>query len=657
MISQFALLLLSLFAGIAAVAPARAASVVNLCARADQAGAGTNLDTALNAGGQITFSCPAGSSIVIDQPADLLLPVTIDGNGTMTLQVNATDIAFIAEGTRLQLSNLGVTCGPGALNNGLIFGDGVLGLDHVTITNCARLFHVWESAITVETATLQNSALGLLNLGAPQSPIRGIDPVPFIPSSVSLRHITATGLALGAPHFLHFRSNQLTVADVTLKQAGQSIFAFASAGITGLSVSGAQASGTKDSAEDSDEPDGASGGALSLFCLHGTPCKATVAQSAFSGNSAAIGGGAIYAQSVNLSITDTQFNGNTAQGYGGALYYEYGTDVTLQPGLQLARTTFKANTAQAGGALGFFGATAANPVVARAVAFLENRASVSGGAISGVGTIEVVRGDLLGNSAAEGGGVSSDGSTFSLIADSVVGNNTTTSGDGALDGAYRLINASIVGNKGGGIGSGVTVAANTLFTGNEPFNCKAAVTDQSHNLQFGRADCGAGMAQGNPLLNAQFAPSRSGPAADAADPHVCAAAPVDGIDLYGSARDPSGCSIGAVEARPAPPPTADPSAQTGFRLIEVLGLATLLYLLTALALLLIGKNAAGRRALRYALTAIALFCVALLAWWLMRGSPAVALVGDLVWPCLLLFAIGCWRIARNARKTKANAHS
>ena len=69
-------------------AVAQAITVVTLCNSDNQTGAGTNLNTALAAGGLIRFNCPAGSAIHVTSPKEIRSDTIIDGlngNAPITL--------------------------------------------------------------------------------------------------------------------------------------------------------------------------------------------------------------------------------------------------------------------------------------------------------------------------------------------------------------------------------------------------------------------------------------------------------------------------------------------------------------------------------------------------------------------------------------------
>ncbi len=94
---------------LAAATPASAQSVVTLCAQDNQAGAGTNLDAALAAGGGIAFNCPAGSAILITSQKLVTVPTRINGmnRGQAIRLVNAIPFAAPAIPVMIQVMPAG----------------------------------------------------------------------------------------------------------------------------------------------------------------------------------------------------------------------------------------------------------------------------------------------------------------------------------------------------------------------------------------------------------------------------------------------------------------------------------------------------------------------------------------------------------------------
>ncbi|MHC4675157.1 MAG: S8 family serine peptidase [Planctomycetota bacterium] len=124
--------------------------------------------------------------------------------------------------------------------------------------------------------------------------------------------------------------------------------------------------------------------------------KSTLINCTFSGNSAYVGAGIHNPSESDLKLIDCTFIGNTATDEGGAIFHG---DLTL------TNCTFRANSAEYGGALDCFGATLTN------CTFTGNSAYYLGGGMYGTGTL--INCTFSGNSAERnGGGMKSFNSTL-----------------------------------------------------------------------------------------------------------------------------------------------------------------------------------------------------------------------------------------------------
>jgi len=199
------------------------------------------------------------------------------------------------------------------------------------------------------------------------------------------------------------------------------------------------------------------------------------------------------------------------------------------------------------------------------------------------------------------GGSGSGGGIWgaATISNSTIANNTAAGGQGALDcssaggngtggglepsGPVTLVNTTVAGNvthggsgtngapAGTGTGGGIHVSAsasatNTVIAANSATtagpDCDGTVTSGGHNLISNDSSCSGftgpgdqvnvdpilGRLQSNGGPTQTMAISVGSPAQDHGDALACAAAPVNGIDQRGVARqyDPS-CDIGAYE--------------------------------------------------------------------------------------------------------------
>ncbi|MBK7917767.1 MAG: beta-propeller fold lactonase family protein [Chloroflexi bacterium] len=265
----------------------------------------------------------------------------------------------------------------------------------------------------------------------------------------------------------------------------------------------------------------------------------TIERSPFNGNLTPGGqGGAIYLSgSIPVTITNSSFNANISgsfrSGKGGAIYAD-------SSNLSLVKTAFNANISSRDA----------------------SNIGGNGGAIFNLsGTVKAANSSFFANVAdnGQGGALYNNDNSANAIYEL---RNVTISGNSAGSGGAvynfnadnNLINRIALWNtiiEVGSAGSGGTCAAD-------------APQDNGHNLQYPATSCGASIPSADPLLQA---PSFNGgaiaslltqalgggsPAIDAGDNTVCTAAPVDSEDQRGDPR-PKGsvCDIGAYEADPA----------------------------------------------------------------------------------------------------------
>jgi predicted outer membrane repeat protein len=240
----------------------------------------------------------------------------------------------------------------------------------------------------------------------------------------------------------------------------------------------------------------------------------TVTHSTFSGNAAECwdwrgdSGGAIYNDGT-ATVTHSTFSGNRVRYLGGAIFNNEGT-------LNVAHSTFSSNVA--------------------ASTIFDDYAG-TGGAIHNNGTASVVNSAFSGNSAALDGGALSNAGSLQVINSTLSGNSTAQGG-----GIVNLFGSSLT-------------LKNTIVAQNTLPNCAGAgIIDGGYNLDDDGA-CGLNPANhSQPGVDPQLDPNGSlallpgSPALDAADDGVCAAPPVNNLDLGGVTR-PRGphCDIGAYE--------------------------------------------------------------------------------------------------------------
>lgn len=198
------------------------------------------------------------------------------------------------------------------------------------------------------------------------------------------------------------------------------------------------------SAEDGTKTISGAGGAIQNVSGTGL----TVKNSTFSNNKAGLGGGAIM-NSGNATISQTSFKGNTAQ-IGGAII-NGGTE-NNQGVLNISESTFEANTAEYGGAV-------TNDTYGKieklSADFSNNSATVAGGAIHNLGTINTIGGSFTSNytTGKEGtGGAISNGGTIETINSNFNRNSAYLGGAIANVGTINTISGKFINNtaKAGG---------------------------------------------------------------------------------------------------------------------------------------------------------------------------------------------------------------
>jgi len=266
------------------------------------------------------------------------------------------------------------------------------------------------------------------------------------------------------------------------------------------------------------------GGAISNFT--NTPTTTlTIERTLFEGNSAGLGGGALFNRG-NATVSDSTFAGNAA--------LLYGADISDTLGL---RGAF-------GGAILNGGSGEPRRLDITRSTFIRNSAiggpNSAGGAIanSTVGAITIGNSTFAYNTAFQSGGALYQQSS----ATSMDVRNTTLVDNSAAEGA-SLHGAIVIGNS---------IIANYFGVD----NCSEKLASGSPNLEFPGTSCGASL-QANPQLGGlskhggqtdNFALLGGSPAIDAGDNAVCAQATVGNLDQRGHARPVgSACDLGAYE--------------------------------------------------------------------------------------------------------------
>ncbi len=207
----------------------------------------------------------------------------------------------------------------------------------------------------------------------------------------------------------------------------------------------------------------------------------TIAHNIASGTGLVDGGGGVYVAYGSATLSGGQIVSNTASNDGGGVYVYYGS-ATLEGGQIVSN---KAN--DAGGGAFVFGSSA---------------------------SLNVSRGQIVGNTARGGGGVYNRSGTLSLVNTTVSRNAASSYAGGGLwnqnSGAASVLTYTTVASNtalsgGGGINraSGTVLLQNTIVAYNGTANCSGGVTSNGHNLEYGDT-CGftatTDITDTNPLL-------------------------------------------------------------------------------------------------------------------------------------------------------------
>lgn len=256
-------------------------------------------------------------------------------------------------------------------------------------------------------------------------------------------------------------------------------------------------------------------------------------QSAFDGGGIRSGGEAIIRNSRILS--------NTSQGVGGGgLYLEAVQD------LQIISSTIAYNTTAGGGGALLFGPFFEKGLIQNST-LAYNTADNGGGAIIfdvgmfQTGSLQISNSTLSGNQAPSNGAALVASATFTSSLVVTITNSTLSGNSGGI---FAASDAS---------SSLTTTLRNTLLANSTGANCvnvsgdSSNLTDDNSCLGFsqGEARLAPLADNGGPTLT--HLPLPGSAAMGAGNPTVCQAAPINGLDQRGEARDSAACDIGSTE--------------------------------------------------------------------------------------------------------------
>jgi hypothetical protein len=513
--------------------PALANSVVTLCHQDDETGPGLNLDSALLAGGHITFSCGGLATIRITHTHLIGKSLDIDGADNLTLDAEGRSLTIfqiVSNGLSINLAHLTLRRArpPGALAGSFT----LVGRASVLSTPPLDPFVPIRKDFSHGTATINLQSVQISESDSPVVAGNADSDVALIIKNSQFRSNTGFAVfVLGSAKIDHssFIANDMglglgnggtaTVTSCTFSANTKNAVKVTPAGSLDLGYSQLQGNS------------GASGPALFI-----------------DGN----------AKSVNVRNVD--FTDNKATASGGAIAITTGA---VQ--VKMAYVTFKGNSALQGGSINSnIGPTGSLTISAGL--FDGNSATKEGGGLfSGLGRVLLAGSIFKANSAANGSAflIISSAEQPSTVANALVVKNA---GPGAaIEGIQiNMRNVTVAENQGGGILARTlqlthaTLAGlsleNSIVDRNSPFNCAGAsnkITFQSHNIQFPNDAACHGAVSAEPLLDPMYAPLPGSPAYGTGDLATCMAPPVGGRDLFFQARGVQGvCSIGALEFAP-----------------------------------------------------------------------------------------------------------
>jgi hypothetical protein len=580
----------SALALILGAASASSQTVVTVCGRDDATG-GTNLATALAAGGAIVIRCGSAPQTIQITRTHVLPPATsIDGEGRTTLTGDGSAPMFTATGT-VRLASVTVrNPGPGGgvvsrtPTTAVVVGghvelakvrtEGTIGpyvvktlnaVDSVFEANGDAHGESYRAVIEAENVTLTRATFN----GNHDHPIGG-GPDPATGGLPAARSILIEDSRFTDNRFpLLILDASITIRRSTFVRNGAR--ATADDGVWACCAGALTVVHSIASIEDSEFSANRTtgfGGAVAAIAS-----RLTIKRTLFENNAGRLGGAVMFwgqtarnnfwgsgaLGGLALELERARFHGNVASEVGGALVWsgQVAGDSAL----------FVANRARLGGAVAHWGADAALQPE-----FAEVFPSLASLTQSGAESLAVSRAVFLDNVASQQGGALHGASAAVRLGNALVARNRVER-SGATGGLYgadlTLVNATVVGNRNIGValaaGGRSLTLFNTIVADNEAGNCSAPadkLAANQSNVQFPGGSCGSEPRSVRPSLDERYAPSLTSPARYAGHVPTCLGDElVGGRDLHGAPRANKGtCAIGSIE----PDSTRDLFADTPF---------------------------------------------------------------------------------------------
>jgi predicted outer membrane repeat protein len=525
-----------------AIGPAWADSKVTSCTSDRQSGAGTNLATAIQAGGLITFECPGEATIQMSGTHQITRAVIIDGGGRVTLLEGQQPMfAAVSTPASLELKNLKSPQAESALT-----------ISGSTFTNSETPFRNQNGPMTIRDSVFTNNTGIIVGAGDTLTIERS-------------RFVGTKGIAVF--HMVTDRTLRVTDSEFTNNSSGALMVGTGSANNLSQTLEILRSTFTDNGRDEKNPTGGNVFGAVSFSCsTSARSCTARITSSKFSGNRAEDGGAVRVSGAALVSLQNVRFEDNVARGSGGAVFFD--AESAPNPKLELQHAIFTSNRAIFGGAV----SVRRSGLTGTAVTFSKNQAEQTGGAIGVDGDVQIIQGVFVDNVAVAGSAAAVN--ARSSFANTLMARNRATLGEGLTGATFvgadaRFVNSTIMDNVGGGIGHTTSpgsvgphpiVLRNTIVAVNSGGNCQSGAglpppgtvapnfVSEGNNLEFPTKTCAADISVAKPNLDPLYIPILGSPAKGNGHTPTCLADPVSGRDVYGMRR-PQGtsCSIGAAE--------------------------------------------------------------------------------------------------------------
>jgi hypothetical protein len=509
-------------------------AVVTLCNSDVEGGVGApNLQTAIAAGGDITFQCSSSNpTIQLTREHAVTRATSIDGGNAVTLDGNNHRMFDVQNKAWLRFLNITIRRGAGVVG-----GSGQVELIRTRISDSTQAIWLHTGSVWVAESQFENNS---------QTSVFAYDSI----------RITGSSFLGNSGTPVYSWRGSVRIEDSLFVANGTSEFI---AGDCNVTIMNSQFNSHSNPVD---------GGALLL------DCPATIEMSEFH-NNRGTNGGAIFIgpKASQVTMRRVIFADNVAEDSGGAIVIK--SSPTDRPSVILRHSRFEANAARRGGGISLAPTILGGPFLqGAALTFARNQATLKGGAIHLVESgARIAQGVFTDNRAGEGGGAVYLGqklpSNRALFANSLFVRNRSTQGGSAYHGnSATFINTTIAENLGtaiwpeGEIPPFITGPLfpsfpvrfkNTILMGGTGPPCGPAVfaapyVDEGHSLQYPGSSCGGTIASAHPALGPFFVPLPWSPALDKGDKTACEADPVNNRDIYGIKRPLfENCAIGAAE--------------------------------------------------------------------------------------------------------------